>query len=477
MANKMRTGHWIIITAGLLSACSRATPIPSAGGDDSFPPDAVFETFLSANGGSSVFGPALEPARRNGQRARQTFLNAQLVYDPGMPQGAQVTLAPLGDTLGLAEPPVAPPADSSARYFASTGHSLYGGFVATYDQLGGERVVGPPISEVEFVGGRIFQSFANLSLYREASDSPSQVRLTALGLASTPDRRMDSRYVLPPGLRARPFGLFLDQYGAEQVFGRALSDPYASGDGALEQVYERAVLYAPADSPGEVRLRPLGAAIGPASPPVTVSSETVGLYFPQTGHYVLWAFADFFRSHGGEKVLGLPLDEAAPVAGVLTQRFENVILEYHYELPPQLAVQLAALGRTYQQDNGSAPTPHPVVLPSPTAMPATCSGPVTIHTHTTYPILPAGTPQQISLQILAEDGSPLAGLTPMVVVHGPRGDTYPAAPATDVDGKTEFSVRVDDVNPGEIVNYEVVVAADACTGYAIDQFAGGAAAP
>ncbi len=473
----MRTGHWIIITAGLLSACSRATPIPSASADDSFLPDTVFQTFLAANGGTAVFGPALEPARRNGPRSRQTFLNAQLVYDPAMPQGAQVSLAPLGDSLGLAAPPVAPPADSSARYFASTGHSLYGGFVAAYDQLGGERVVGPPIAEVEFVGGRIFQSFANLALYREANDAPSQVRLTALGLASTPDRRLDSRYVLPPGLRARPFGLFLDQYGAEQVFGRALSDPYASADGALEQVYERAVLYAPADAPGEVRLRPLGAATGPASPPVTVASETVGLYFPQTGHYVLWAFADFFRSHGGEKVLGLPLDEAAPVKGVLTQRFENVILEYHYELPPQLAVQLTPLGKTYQQESGPAPTAHPAILPTPTATPATCSGPVAIHTRTAYPILPAGTAQQISLQILALDGSPLAGLTPMVVVHGPRGDTFPAAPATDANGKSQFSVYVSDVNPGEIVNYEVVVAVDACTGYAIDQFAGGAAGP
>jgi hypothetical protein len=477
VANKIRTWQWIIITASLLTGCSRATPTPSAAGDDSYAPDAVFQTFLAANGGAAVFGPALEPAHRSGQRARQTFLNAQLIYDPAMPQGAQVSLASLGDSLGLAEPPVAPPADSSARYFASTGHSLYGGFVTAFDQIGGERVVGPPISEVEFVGGRIFQSFANLALYREASDPPSQVRLSALGLASTPDRRLDSRYVLPPGLRARPFGLFLDQYGAEQVFGRPLSDPYPASDGALEQAYERAVLFAPADSPGEVRLRPLGATIGPASLPVVASSETVGLYFPQTGHYVLWAFADFFRSHGGEKVLGLPLDEAAPIKGVLTQRFENAILEYHYELPPQLAVQLAPLGKSYQKESGAAPTPHPAVLPTPTPELAACTGPVTILTHTAYPILPAGAAQEISLQIMGENGSPISGLTPMVVVHGPHGDAYPAAPSTNVDGKSQFSVRVEDLAPGEIVNYEIVVAADSCTGYAMDQFAGGAASP
>ncbi len=471
-----RTSFPIILAAILLSSCSHAGPTTVPGSEDEFPVDPTFQSFVSSSGGD-WFGPALEAARRTGQRTRQTFLNVQLVYDPSMPQAAQVSLSPLGVSLGLSTPPVAAPTDPSGRYFSSTGHSLYRDFVAAYDKLGGERVAGPPIAEVVFGEGRTFQSFANLTLFHEAGDPATQVRLAALGLASMPDHRLDARYILPPGLRARPFGLFLDQYGAEAVFGPPLTDPYPAADGGLEQVYERAVLYAPAEAPGEVRLRPLGASSGPPAPPTTASSDTVGLYFPQTGHYVLWAFADFFRSHGGEKVLGLPLDEASPVKGVLTQRFENVVLEYHYELPPQLAVQLAPLGKSYQGLPGAPTSEAPTLAPTPTQPAAKCNGAVTIKTHTEYPILPLGGMQEISIEVLAEDGSPVAGLAPLVVVHGPNADTYPPVPPTDAEGKSQLALTVPGLKPGEIVNFEVVIAGESCTGYAIDQFAGGAPSP
>jgi hypothetical protein len=61
----------------------------------------------------------------------------------------------------------------------------------------------------------------------------------------------------------------------------------------------------------------------------------------------------------------------------------------------------------------------------------------------------------------------------MVVVHTPSGDLYPAVPPADSDGRTATAFAVEGLRPGEIVNYEVVVAAEQCTGYAIGQFAAG----
>jgi hypothetical protein len=46
-------------------------------------------------------------------------------------------------------------------------------------------------------------------------------------------------------------------------------------------------------------------------------------------------------------------------------------------------------------------------------------------------------------------------------------------PPTDTSGLTAASLNLNELRTGEIVNYEVVVAAEACTGYAIGQFAGG----
>jgi hypothetical protein len=263
--------------------------------------------------------------------------------------------------------------------------------------------------------------------------------------------------------------LFLDQYGGEAVLGRPLNDPHTADDGALEQAFENAVLFAPPQTPSSVRLRPLGAALGPAEPPSEGSSDTVGLYYPQTGHYVLWAFASFYRAHGGEQVLGLPLEEGKAVDGLVRQRFENVVLEYRPDLPPHLAVQLAPLALQYAGPTGSA---SPIaVSPHPTAV--LCDGVAPVNVSAEQAVLPTGAVQHLRIQILRSDGQAWIGVVPVVVVHAPRGDLYPAVGPTDRDGVTIASVTVDGLRPGEIVNYEVVVAAENCTGYAINQFAGG----
>ncbi|MCX6071500.1 MAG: hypothetical protein NTU91_11700, partial [Chloroflexi bacterium] len=294
----------------------------------------------------------------------------------------------------------------------------------------------------------------------------------AYGYATLDGQRAPSGTALPPDLRERPFALFLDPYGSEAVFGRVLSEPYSATDGALEQVYANAVLYAPSDSPGSVRLRALGAASGDAEPPVTGPSDTVGLYMPQSGHYVLWAFANFYRAHGGEAVLGLPLEEAKTVNGVLRQRFENVILEYRPELPPHLAVQLAPLGVDFAVGGGMpSGEPSAPIIAAPT-IPA-CEGIAGVTTQPELAILLTGGLQRISVQVQRPDGSPWAGVTPIVVVHAPSGDLYPVVPPTDSNGLTAASLNIEELRTGEIVNYEVVVAAEACTGYAIGQFAGG----
>ncbi|MCX6072613.1 MAG: hypothetical protein NTU91_17465, partial [Chloroflexi bacterium] len=196
------------------------------------------------------------------------------------------------------------------------------------------------------------------------------------------------------------------------MFGRVLSEPYSATDGALEQVFANAVLYAPSDSPGSVRLRALGAALGDAEPPVTGPSDTVGLYMPQSGHYVLWAFANFYRAHGGEAVLGLPLEEAKTMNGVMRQRFENVILEYRPELPPHLAVQLTPLGLDYAVAGGvqSGEVNAPIIT-APTI--AACEGVASVSTQPDLAILPSGGLQRISVQVQRPDGSPWAGVTPI----------------------------------------------------------------
>lgn len=474
MSRTCARGLAIIAAVVLLAACKMSTVTPAAGGAGPATPAPVFVAFWEAHGGADVFGPALEVAHVDGGRIRQLFVAVEMTADAS---GGAVSLEPLGLSLGLGEPPVPAPSDPTARYFPSTGHTLYTGFVKAYDDLGGEPVAGPPIAEVSFEGGRIVQAFENIALYREASAAPSEVHLLALGLASSPGHQREVAAAVLPNAHARPFGLFLDQYGGEATFGKAMTEPRPGPDGALEQVYERGILYAPKDSPGTVRLRPLGRDLAPPDPPVSQSGDTIGIYYPQTGHYVLWAFADFFDSHGADKVLGLPLDEGKTIGTVLTQRFENVVLEYHYDLPPGLAVQLAPLGRQRMDGVTQTPSSEPSSTPTVPAPSEGCGGSVTIITHAEHAVLPPGATQRVFVRLTRADGSPLPGLTPIVVVHGPGGDSYPSLPPTDVGGATGFSMSLPDLKPGEIVNYEVVVAGGDCVGYTMDQFAGGLGAP
>jgi hypothetical protein len=425
-------------------------------------------SYLAVHGGSRTFGyPILEWQEQSG-RIRQTFSNAELMYDPALPEGARIALVPLGYALGLAEPPVPPPA-SEAAYFEATGHALDPRLKPGFESAGGQPIVGAPIAEAVARGAYLVQYFENLGLRLPLEGSSESFEFLAYGYASRSQIRAPAGTALPPDARARPFALFLDPYGGEAIFGRALSVAYAAPDGALEQTFANAVLYAPTDSPGSVRLRPLGSALGPPEPPVTGSSDTVGLYVPASGHFVLWAFAEFYRAHGGGAVLGLPLEEGRTVEGVLQQRFENVVLEYRPDLPPHLAVQLAPLGATY------AGTAAPAGETSPSPPPSTqlCSGVAGVITQPESALLPAGTLQRIAVQVVRPDGSPWAGAVPLIVVHTPEGDLYPPVPATDSEGRTSATLSIDGLRPGEIVNYEVVVAAEECTGYAIGQFAAG----
>ncbi len=436
-----------------------------------------FLRFWERYGGLSTFGPAIEAPLSDGPFLRQIFLNAELIYDP---QSAEVSLVPLGWELGLAEPPIAPP-DEGGRYFASTGHTLFPGFSQAYEELGGASVVGAPISEIQVRDGRIEQHFENLGFYREESADPTAVKLMAFGLAKR-SRRGEIRpgefsAALAPEVRSRPFGLFLDTWGGEVVFGRPLTEPYLAPDGAVEQVYERAVLYSPASDPAQVGLRPLGLAAGPPAPPVERANDPDGLYFPETGHNVRWAFADFYRSNGGEPVFGLPVEELSMRDGSLTQRFENAILIYRFDLPSNLAVQLSPLGMEYQIGR-ETPTPAlPQPTPSPLARPEAPGRNAQITTNLERRVLPPGSPQRIEVRVLLPGGEPWSGAVPVIAVRGPRSELFLNAPATDSQGRSMLTLSLADLRPGEIVTLEVAVASETGLGYAVDQFIGGTGGP
>jgi hypothetical protein len=463
----------------VISGCGLMRPRETQDNAALYPVASPFEAFLVENDMQGAFGPALEPARVEGSITRQTFLAAELEHDAEAERGQQVQLTPLGTRLGLAEPPVPPGSDPEARYFSSTGHFLYPGFLQRYEELGGETLLGPPIAEAKSQGGKIFQYFENVGMYREEDAPPHEVGLLALGAAGRPELSPEVReareIVLPPSIVFQPFGAFIEPLGGETLFGPPLTEPYLAPDGALEQVYERAVIYSEDGEPESASLRRLGAALGPADPPVLPADEPDAFFFEETGHNVRWALAEFYRSHQGEVILGLPLEEANLSDGKMTQRYEKGVLEYHYDLPPELAFQLAPLGKQFLEAAPEAPA-NTGARPwhsQATREPASSSPPAAIQLKT-WPLHPAmgrGEQQIIYIEARNDQGEPLAGIIPLIAIYRQGGELYPPLSATDVNGMTSLSLSPIEFQPGEIVNYEVVAAGESGYGYAWGQFA------
>ncbi len=90
-------------------------------------------------------------------------------------------------------------------------------------------------------------------------------------------------------------------------------------------------------------------------------------YFSQTAHFLRGAFLDYWNSHGGTAVLGLPITEPTLEDGLAVQYLERARLEYHPEIPGtgQQKVLLTRLGVTLAEQRGLSVTGSQSFDPQP----------------------------------------------------------------------------------------------------------------
>ena len=160
-------------------------------------------------------------------------------------------------------------------YFAGTGHNLADPFLSAWHDLGGETVLGPPLSEERYAegAGGVLQTFANFTLVYDPTESaPTQVRIqpldealvTALAPASALSRvtgcaALDGacRHFAETGhtISGR-IAEYWQAAGGARLFGLPLSEPFFDDTGVTAQLFQHAILE---DSGiGGVRPRPAG---------------------------------------------------------------------------------------------------------------------------------------------------------------------------------------------------------------------------
>ncbi|HET8630669.1 MAG TPA: CAP domain-containing protein [Thermomicrobiales bacterium] len=197
-------------------------PSPARAADSTYIPDTghnvpdYFYNYWAANGGQAQFGlPLTEPYSENGLTI-QWFERARFERHPefaGTP--AEIELGQLGREVHPADPPTIPTGNTSAAFFAQTGHNV-ATFRAYWQQHGGLAVFGLPLTEevreVNQADGKTYtvQYFerARLEEHPDQAGTPYEVQLGLLGaeryhkVAASDPAAAAAGARVPAGLRA-----------------------------------------------------------------------------------------------------------------------------------------------------------------------------------------------------------------------------------------------------------------------------------
>jgi hypothetical protein len=442
-------------------------------------------------GGVEVLGPVISPLFVHNNVKYQYTQAGLMAHDPGKPASKRYHLAPIGLDMEIAEPPVSPPSQPTTNYVG--GHIIFDDFLPLYDRLGGASVIGNPLTEMHYnpEKRRYEQFFENLGFYRLDSQAETSVYLLAYGAWKCGENCRNpspekSQVVLPNRI-GQEFREAINRLGPGFT-GFAISDPYYTPDGYLEQIFENMVLVVDPQSAGGIILRPITRKIGfLPDPPVAPKDPSSYQFMPVSddkGYNIPNYFLDYLAQHGGLEIAGQPIGEETLVGeSVYRQCFTNLCLDRRENLPEYLYIRPAPIGYTYRQlplrpvKNASQQAISPAATPQvtdaplstgqtmnpevPTALATgageTQSREVTIQIWEQEPLVPPGQSQELRVRIL-ENGAPLPFVEPYIVLVLPDGGrkTYHLYP-TDSNGESAIEVDPIVAPNGTLIPYQACI--------------------
>lgn len=447
----------------LLAACGGTGTPPVPTPEETYPVDPLFQPLYDKLGGQTYLGPAISPRFQGNGQDYQYTNTSLLVYDPRLPEGERLHLAPLGRELGVEEQPNL--ADDGATQPAEV-YTVHPDFAPLYENLGGEAVVGAPL------GGarrnpemkRIEQYFENLGFYRLEDDPTGAVGLLSYGAWKCD---LSCRYspplnsvILLPKKRALAFVQMLERLGVGFT-GLALTDPYLAPDGNLEQIYENVVLAVDPKDSSQVFLRPVPGKLGVMPGPTAERGSLPDMVFVPVqgdqGYFVPQDFMTYLEAHGGLDLSGPPVAQPEQLdATTLRQCFLNLCLEQRTEetgdgaTQPEGAgkVQPAALGTTYRElfYQAALPSTQPVT-----------PGELSVQLWEGFPLVSSEQEQEIGVIVLSNN-SPLPNVSPVLSLTRPDGqvETFTLNP-TSQSGETRITIPPVAAPNGTLVPYQVCI--------------------
>lgn len=413
--------------------------------------DARFRPLYDSEGGEAVLGKALAPMFVDGGRQMQFTDNALLIYDEQLPVGERYNFVPIGTVLGQKDVSLPELEQTGLRYL--NGHIIFAEFVPLFDQLGGVRFVGNPLTEVrlntEF--NRYEQYFEKLGFYRNLAEAENMVHLLPYGLIACrqyyPAMACEGALqdAIPDSTSLpQPFVSTIARLG-EDFAGAPLSPPSRAADGLLEQIYENIVLTMAPNGLRTITLRNLPARVGLNAEPLVGQVQDPLMVFVQLdpgnnlGHNVPKAFLEYIASHGGNDLSGPPISELRDVNGIWRQCFTNYCLDYDPHSPQGVNIHPAPLGYEYQRLQGFLPTDFNLMV------------------WESKPIIAPGETQVIGVMVYnATPQQPVTNLQPTLKVFAPGKEMQTFQfPPTSASGSAYVEVSLPEIGTGMIISYEV----------------------
>ncbi len=465
--------------AFLTAACGEMTTGNAAIQNGSSDVAPLFREFYAELGGAEAMGPAISPLFTFDSVSYQYTLAGLMGHDPEAPTNQRFFLAALGLDMGIIEPGVPPPELPDVRYIG--GHIIYDVFVPWYEQLGGARIVGQPITEVHYnpEEGRFEQYFENLGFTYYVGEPKGMIRLMPYGwwkcadsCTYTQDAQLVFNVPYPAG---KPFIGAISRLGPDFT-GAALTEVYTNPEGVTEQVFGNMVLLQDSEQAGEVSLRPIAENMGIFGDSLEFSSKDPGMvFFPinsNQGYNVPLSFLDYLAMHGGVDAAGPPVTGFTPLGGeIYRQCFTNLCLEEHRDEQVAFRVRPVPLGYAYLERGRGAAIPIAIeTAPSPdqldlqeTSLQTDLETPtdqdqnIRVDVWERHPTVAQNQSQEITVSVF-RDNIPVSLVEPLLVIRLPddKGKTYYMLP-TGEDGTSYLKLDPVDVENGTLVPYEVCI--------------------
>ncbi|MBE0408756.1 MAG: hypothetical protein IBX69_03380 [Anaerolineales bacterium] len=416
----------------------------------------LFIEFYEILGGEKLLGPAITPLFQSGEQMVQFVRAGLMEYEPGAVKSDRYRLAPLGLEIGIKEPPKAEPEIPGTRFIA--GQVIYHEFLRLYEELGGARIVGSPLTGIRHNTemDRIEQYFENLGFFRMDLDDPGAVQLLYYGTFACDQncraKSPQANILSPEAQLPEPFASSVARLGIS-FLGRNHTPQYTAPDGQQQVIFDNLVLVVDPDDPERVVPRSIIEMFDvEPHPPVKCLDDPLVTCFKtegDNGYNIPWIFVEYLQEYGGLSFSGPPITSMTPLEnGLYRQCFTNLCIDFDLNTIDVSRIRLAPMGREYLQRYFTLDKPEGFVATQ------------TLE-HVRIEVWESGTyiskdeSQQISAAIL-DSSTPLTNREPTLAVTMPDGSQrLYNFPPTNESGITQLSLPPIQAPNGTLIAYQV----------------------